>query len=258
MLGALAATAVPLLVVAVVTSSVAACLALVVLGGSVVVFEVVSVVSLQRLADHGSLARVFGVVHSASNGGKLAGAVVAPALVAWFGADGALVALALTVVALALGGWPALRSLTTATVARSKVLQPTADVLASLALFDGASATALQRLAATVELLEVPAGTEVIRQGDDPDDLYVVRAGEVDAAIGEVVVNTVRADGWFGEIGLIQRVPRTATVTARTDATLWRIPGDAFLAALGDVASMPTALIDEMGARLRRTAEITG
>jgi len=113
---------------------------------------------------------------------------------------------------------------------------PLVDTLASLALLQGASRPALQRIASVLYEQPVVAGTVVIRQGDAPDDLYLVRAGVFDAVIGDSVINTIGVDGWFGEIGLLQQVPRTANVVARVDGVVWRVPGPAFLAALGDAA----------------------
>ena len=52
------------------------------------------------------------------------------------------------------------------------------------------------------------------------------------------VVATVGPGGYFGEIGLIHSVPRTATVSTITPARLARVPGSAFLEAL---SSSPAA-----------------
>jgi CRP-like cAMP-binding protein len=56
------------------------------------------------------------------------------------------------------------------------------------------------------------------------------------------------AGTYFGEIGLIERIPRTATVTAATNTRLVRIDGDAFLDAL--TSAPPSASFVE-GARQR-------
>jgi CRP-like cAMP-binding protein len=60
------------------------------------------------------------------------------------------------------------------------------------------------------------------------------------------------AGDYFGEIGLIERIPRTATVTATTKAVLLRIDGAAFLDALTQSAPS-AALLDGASLRLRRT-----
>jgi CRP-like cAMP-binding protein len=138
------------------------------------------------------------------------------------------------------------------TAAEQARVRPIADVLASLPLFEGASPTVLQRLASLVREEECPAGTVVIEQGAIADDLFVVRSGEFEATVGDVRVNELGRNDWFGEIGLLQGRPRTATVTARTAGVVWRVPGAAFLDALNDGASAPTALLDEMSRRLQR------
>jgi len=71
------------------------------------------------------------------------------------------------------------------------------------------------------------SGTVIIRQGDEADYFYVVADGQCDIEItkdGKTHhVATVEKDGSFGELSLIYLCPRAATVTAKTDVTLWAI-----------------------------------
>jgi CRP-like cAMP-binding protein len=62
------------------------------------------------------------------------------------------------------------------------------------------------------------------------------------------------AGTWFGEIGVIGRRPRTADVTATTDAIAWCVPGPTLLAAIegGARVSDPAARLMEL--RLLRSA----
>ena len=60
------------------------------------------------------------------------------------------------------------------------------------------------------------------------------------------------ANDWFGEIGLFDERPRTATVTVVADTVLWRIPGQTFLSVLKSAGSMPSALLDGIADRLAR------
>lgn len=251
-------TVAPMLVMAVGSSVVTVCLALVLLGASVVAFEVVSVLTLQRIAPRGAVARVFGLVAASSNAGKLVGALAAPLLVVVTSLEVAFVIVAGVVVVAGAGCAPGVRALSDRAAARRRVLRPTVEVLAGLALFDGASRASLERLATTLTEQDVGVGRALIREGEPADALYIVRRGRFEAFVGDRRVNTIDTDGWFGEIGLLQRVPRTATVVAATDGVVWRIPGPDFLDALTDVASMPAALLAEMSERLRRTAEAHG
>ena len=71
-------------------------------------------------------------------------------------------------------------------------------------------------------------GEVIIRQGDPADNFYVIadgrwrspRAAAPDGAVDKRVLRQMAAGEFFGEIGLLSRVPRTATVTAVTDGTL--------------------------------------
>ena len=70
---------------------------------------------------------------------------------------------------------------------------------------------------------------------------------------GGYTINRLHSDDWCGELGLLRRVPRTATVIAETDAVLWRIPGDELVTALTAGARLPDALIDDMEIRIARS-----
>lgn len=253
MIGAVASTALPMMALGVIRSPVVACAVLVVVGAGVVVFEVLSVVLLQRLARRGLLGRVFGLIGAASNAGKLAGAVLAPLLVAAIQLRGALVALGATVAASVGVAVPGLLRLRRAAQQRRDQLRPTVEVLATLRLFDGASTSALEQMAATVEVEHAAAGEVVIRQGDLADDLYVVRSGHLVVVEDGRTVNEMQAGDWFGEIGLVQRRARTATVCADEACVLWRIHGESFLEALEDGSSESSALMEVMADRLARS-----
>ena len=80
----------------------------------------------------------------------------------------------------------------------------------------------------------------VFREGDAADDLFVIVSGTVSVrkkAFGEV--NRLGADDWFGEVGLIQRAPRNATVTAVDDLDVLVISGQVFLDALTTNEMLP-------------------
>jgi hypothetical protein len=63
---------------------------------------------------------------------------------------------------------------------------------------------------------------------------------------------------YLGEIGLVERVPRTATVTTAGDAVLWRIPGALFLEAVADGPGASSSLLAGIGTRLARTPPRAG
>ena len=84
--------------------------------------------------------------------------------------------------------------------------------------------------------VEVPAGTAVVTQGDDGDELFVIEAGSVEVTQDGRLLLTQDAGSFFGEIALLYDTPRSATVTALTDTTLLSLHRDAFLGAVTGVS----------------------
>jgi CRP-like cAMP-binding protein len=91
----------------------------------------------------------------------------------------------------------------------------------------------LERLAQGAQWVSVPAGTDVVTQGDDADSYYLVATGELSVTIDGVLraQPLVPGDG-FGEIALLNRVTRTATVTALEDCELLVVSSADFLGAV--------------------------
>lgn len=63
-------------------------------------------------------------------------------------------------------------------------------------------------------------GEVIFSTGDQGDAMYVIKEGEVELLVGNQVVETVGAQGFFGEMALIEGGPRTATAVARTACSL--------------------------------------
>jgi predicted MFS family arabinose efflux permease len=247
---ALTFTAIPTALLALTRTTLAACVLVTVVGASMVVFEVVVVVLIQRVTAHEQLGGVFGAVNSASNTGKLLGALAALLLVAGIGIEASLVTVGSLVLAAGVVTSRQLVPLGQAAALRRRALQPTVNLLDSLEIFDGAPRSALERLADQAEEEQVPAGHMVIEQGDDADDLFICLSGSFDIVVDERVVAGLEPVTWFGEIGLVGNRPRTATVRATRDARIWRIPGTEFLDTLEETGAAPSALVEGIADRL--------
>ena len=104
-------------------------------------------------------------------------------------------------------------------------------------------------MASGVTEIEIGAGVTVITEGDVADAFYVVLSGHLDVFNGDRQVNELDAGDWFGEIGLLEGRPRTATVIARNRVALYRIGGAAFLEAFAQLPPSAT-LLDSVSARL--------
>jgi CRP-like cAMP-binding protein len=69
----------------------------------------------------------------------------------------------------------------------------------------------------------------VFSQGDVGDRYYVIESGEVDVVGDGRLVTSLGPGEGFGEIALLRRTTRTATVVARTDVKLRALRSDRFL-----------------------------
>jgi CRP-like cAMP-binding protein/Zn-dependent protease len=112
-------------------------------------------------------------------------------------------------------------------------------------MFDDLPEDVLSDLAGRVRLGRYPAGKPVFRQGDRPDALYIVRTGalhviEEDLETGkERVLRTLGRGDMFGELGLIDGRPRSATVRPAVDAQLFEVDESTFDRLLADTVHAP-------------------
>ena len=186
---------------------------------------------------------MFGLLDSAVVIAILAGSLIVSPLVNALGLSGVLVTIGLGVSALVLIGVRRTIVMDRAGAAAARRGRPNREPSLEPAHPRARPRPAIEQLAQAATLEEVDAGEVVIAQGDPADDLYAVLSGELEVDIAGAdgtheVVGSVGPGGFFGEIGLIHSVPRTATVSALTSARLVRVPGSAFLDAL---SSSPAA-----------------
>lgn len=63
-------------------------------------------------------------------------------------------------------------------------------------------------------------GEVIIREGEESDDAYIILEGEVEVTKQGKYLATLSENSLFGEIGLVDQRPRTATCTAKSRCTL--------------------------------------
>jgi signal transduction histidine kinase len=129
-------------------------------------------------------------------------------------------------------------------------------VLRNLPFFAGLSEPDLDRLYNLTEPVTVPSGQYLMREGEPSDGVYIVLDGlfEVTKQSGnqDVVLSGCKAGDVIGEIGLLEKVPRTASVRARKESHLIKITTDAFYELLCSRSAAEAVLSTMMG-RLRNT-----
>jgi CRP-like cAMP-binding protein len=96
------------------------------------------------------------------------------------------------------------------------------EALARVPLFSGLDKKHLQKLAKDFSERTFPAGSTVVRQGDDRGiGFFVVADGEAVVTVDGQEVSRVGPGSHFGAIALLTDRVRTATVTAETDLHCW-------------------------------------
>ncbi len=245
---------IPLTTLAFVHEPAAAFLLLTVEGAAVIIADVVSTTTLQRVVPNDRVGSAFGILGAVTVIGMAVGSLIAPLTIEVFGlsiatAIGGGVLLVLTLYLL-----PRARGIDHRASARVRELAPRVALLEQLGIFEGTSPQQLEALAAVVSEERVEPGAAVIREGDEPDDLFAIVAGTLDVHTGEGVDERVIArldDGdYFGEIGLLDRRPRTATVIATTHCVLYRIPGEDFLRIVNEGPRLSPTLVSVVANRL--------
>ncbi len=130
-----------------------------------------------------------------------------------------------------------------------------------LGIFSAAPRHVLERLAGAATEIDAPAGEVVIQEGEPADALFVIPSGEVSVSARTPAgaprfVTAIRGPAYFGEIGLLEGIPRTATVETLEPTRLWRIDGAEFLDALND-APATSVFLETALVRRSRTQGIT-
>ena len=230
----------------------------VVRGVATLIVDVLAMTALQRSLAPELISRVFGVFWAIIIGGLSVGAFVTPFLLRYAGLDTSLLLAGLVIPGLVVVAYPRLALLDRVVSQQAEILAPRVRVLEQLGIFAAASQNVLERLAKGIEEIVAEPDAAIVREGEDADALYVLVDGRVDVtARGEKGrsakhIRFMKSPAFFGEIGLLQGIPRTATVTATEPARLWRISGDAFLAALTETPLSASAT-SGLTMRLKRT-----
>ena len=219
---------VPLVLLGIWPSVAAAVILLGVLGVGNTLVDVAGLTLLQRAAPDEVRARVFGVLESVFLWTIAIGAILAPLLTSALGARGALIAAGGGLSALVLLLW---RPLSAADVTAAAP-ESTLTLLRGIPIFAPLPPVTLEQLASRLSRVRVPAGEVILREGDPGDRFYVIGEGEVEIALDGGPPKTLGRGAYFGEIALLRDVPRTATVTTRTEVELYVLERDVFIAAV--------------------------
>lgn len=127
--------------------------------------------------------------------------------------------------------------------------------LGKVPLFAGCSQRELQVVARAVREVNHRAGTVIAREGEPGIGLFVVTEGTASVTIGGVKKGTIRPGEFFGEIALLDKGPRTATVTANADVRLLGLTEWVFRGLVQQHPSIAIKALQALAARLRNATK---
>ena len=133
-----------------------------------------------------------------------------------------------------------------------------AESLARVTLFKRLEPDELEQLASRVERVDFQPGATIFSENDKGDALYVVHSGTVriwilDEDAEPVTLTELKEGGFFGELAVLDRGPRSTNASAVDGTTLHRLSADDFQQFLLQHPEASIDVICEIGARMRQT-----
>lgn len=123
--------------------------------------------------------------------------------------------------------------------------------LARVPLFSACTKRELAQLAKRTTDIHVPAGRQLTTEGTVGYEFFVIVAGEAEVFRGDKLVATVGPGEFFGELALLDRAPRNASIVAATPMEVVVLSRTEFQLALVEAPSMTLKLLSGLARRLR-------
>jgi MFS family permease len=242
----------PLLVLAGWPTLASALLLLALVGTANSLVEVSGLTLLQRTVPDEVLGRVFGVLETVGLGSVGVGSLVGSLLVTGLGTRWALAGAGSFLAVVGVTTWSRLRALEVEAPRREL------ELLRGIPIFAPLASSTLDTLATKLVPVGAPEGTEVVRQGEAGDRFFVVGEGRLDVDVDGARGAPLGPGDFFGEIALLRNVPRTATVTAVQDSSLYALERGDFIAAVTGHAESKAATDSVVATRLRALRPTAG
>ena len=123
--------------------------------------------------------------------------------------------------------------------------------LASVPLFAACSRKDLQRIARASDEVQIPAGRTLMKQDDVGRECFVLVDGKVRVERNGRKVASLGPGAYFGELSLLDKGPRTATVTAESPITVLVLGPREFSAVLDEVPQLAHKLLTALAQQVR-------
>src|SRR3954464_6793639 len=124
------------------------------------------------------------------------------------------------------------------------------ELIKKVPLFSKLSKKGLEEVAHIADELDLPKGKVMAEEGDRGREFFVLLEGEADVTKGDRSINTMREGDFFGEIALVTKMPRTATVTATSNVDVLVITERAFDTLLKQQPEISRAIAEALAERV--------
>jgi CRP/FNR family cyclic AMP-dependent transcriptional regulator len=129
------------------------------------------------------------------------------------------------------------------------------DLIKGVPLFSGASKSELAEIAAIADEVDLPAGRTMIEEGGSGREFFVLIDGTADVTQGGKQIRKIMGPGdFFGEIALVSKAPRTATVTTTSPVRALVITDRAFRQLLEHSPPIAVTVLTALAERLASDA----
>ena len=132
-----------------------------------------------------------------------------------------------------------------------------AELLAGCPLFKGIGADGLSHLAEVATPVDFPPNHVIAREGDIGTGFFVVISGLVRVVRDGTVVARLGPGEFFGELSVLDRLPRNATVAAEEPTTCLALASWDFEKVLLEQPALTLAILRGVATRLREVSEST-
>jgi len=128
-------------------------------------------------------------------------------------------------------------------------------VLKSLNLFKDTPENILADLAPLMKEMEYEQGTEIFKEGETGDCMYIIQQGNIKIHKGNTTLAILKEKEVFGELSLLDADTRSASATADTDCVLYKIDQEPFYELMDERPEVAKGFIKILCQRLRTMNE---
>jgi CRP/FNR family cyclic AMP-dependent transcriptional regulator len=128
-------------------------------------------------------------------------------------------------------------------------------VLKSLNLFKETPENILADLAPLMKEMQYEQGTEIFKEGETGDCMYIIQQGNIKIHKGNTMLAILKEKEVFGELSLLDADTRSASATADTDCILYKIDQEPFYELMDERPEVAKGFIKILCQRLRTMNE---